>query len=50
MLNSLKNDPSLQTRLFPAEPETTVARLIDDEAVSFGDNASADEAAAKSDK
>ena len=50
MLNSLKNNPSLQTRLFLPEPEASVARLIDDEAISVGDNASADNAAAKSDK
>ena len=50
MLNSLKNNPSLQTRLFLPQPEAWVARLIDDEAVSVGDNASADDTAAKSDK
>ena len=46
----LKNNPSLQAQLFLPEPEASVARLLDDEVISVGDEASADEAAAKSDK
>jgi hypothetical protein len=46
----LKNNPSSQARLFLPEPEASVARLLDDEVISVGDEASADEAAAKSDK
>jgi hypothetical protein len=48
----LKNNPSSKAEFFSPEPEASVARLIDDEAVSIGDKAfaSADEAAAKSNK
>lgn len=35
---------------FLPEPEASVARLLDDEVISVGDEASADEAAAISDK
>ena len=46
----LKNNSSSQAQLFLPEPEASVARLLDYEAISVGDEASADEAAAKSDK
>jgi hypothetical protein len=48
---SLKNNPSSrQPQLFSPEPEALVAGLVDDEVVSVGEEASAGEAAAKSDK
>ena len=46
----LNNNPSSQARLFLPEPEVSVARLLDDEVISVRDEASTNEAAAKSDK
>jgi hypothetical protein len=50
ILRSLKNNPPLQAGLFSPEPEASVAGLVDHEVISVGDEASANEAAAKSDK
>lgn len=47
---SSKNNPFSQPQLFSPGPEASAAGLVDDEAISTGDEASADEAAAKSDK
>ena len=50
ILDSLKNNPSLQAGSFLPEPKASTTELVDDKAISVRDEASADEAAAKSDK
>ena len=50
ILDSLKNNPFLQAGSFSPEPKASTTELVDDKAISVRDEASADEAAAKSDK
>jgi hypothetical protein len=50
ILDSLKNNPSSQAGSLSPGPKASATELVDDKAISVGDEASADEAAAKSDK